>query len=120
MNDVHRKFILQRREIQAVYLDKPHRWKEFMLFLGAAIAFLIAWPGLLPFNLWGGTPYAILIVVMFLNEVIVSAWRRQREQSLITVKESQIRSDISRLDPLLERAQLTPNEERGNAKKDPM
>jgi hypothetical protein len=96
--DEHRKFILRRRQIQSVYMSKPHHWKEFMLFSGAAIAFITARPSSLPLELWTGTPFAILITVMLLNERIVGSWRRQREQGLIAVQADQIRSDIDRFE----------------------
>jgi hypothetical protein len=96
-DDAHKAFILQRREIQSIYLERRHHLKEAMLIAGAALAFVTAGSLIPSVRLWSGTPFAILIVVLLSNELVVGWWRRQREKALIMVDVRQIRSDKERM-----------------------
>ena len=68
-----------------------------MLIAGAALAFVTAGSLIPSVRLWSGTPFAILIVVLLSNELVVGWWRRQREKALIMVDVRQIRSDKERM-----------------------
>jgi len=108
--DLHKPFIMRRREIAEEYLiNRPHIERIGLMIVGFMLAFLAAISEqVIGIKVWKEVPYLIVIFTIIANEVTMVRWRRLRDKALETVDLEQEHADRRRTGELTPEMTATP------------
>lgn len=96
--DIHKKFIMQRREAAENYwIRKPQIERVGVMMIGVVVAFMAAFSEqIFGFALWEWVPVAVIIFTIAANEYTMGKWRVERDRELERIDAEQEEEDRRR------------------------